>query len=42
MNLLQFPDPVAWYQGAKNAGLEREEVNAFVSAAYSGQSRPTC
>jgi len=33
--LLEFPNPVEWFEGAKNAGLERQEVNAFVSAAYS-------
>lgn len=37
MNLLQFPDPVAWYSGAKQAGLERDEINAFVSMLYSAQ-----
>lgn len=37
MSLLNFPDPVSWYEGAKNAGLEREEVNAFVSMLYSAQ-----
>jgi len=35
MNILQFPDVVGMYQGAKNANLEREEVDAFVSATYS-------
>lgn len=35
MNLISFPDPIAWYQGAKQAGLERDEINAFVSMAYS-------
>lgn len=37
MPLLSFPDPVSWYEGAKNAGLARDEVNAFVSAIYSAQ-----
>lgn len=35
MNLLQFPDVVGMFQGAKTAGLERDEINAFASAAYS-------
>lgn len=35
MNLLQFPDVVAMYQGGKTAGLERDEVNALVSMLYS-------
>jgi len=28
---------VSWYQGAKTAGLERDEINAFVSMLYSAQ-----
>lgn len=36
MGLITLPDPVSMYEGAKNAGLEREEVNAFVSTMYSG------
>ena len=35
MGLLDFPDPVAMFEGGKTANLEREVVNAFVSAAYS-------
>jgi hypothetical protein len=35
MGLMDFPDPVAMFEGAKNAGLEREVANAFVSSAYS-------
>lgn len=35
LNLINFPDPIAWYTGAKQAGLERDEINAFVSMAYS-------
>jgi hypothetical protein len=35
MGLLDFPDPVAMFEGAKNAGLEREVANALVSSAYS-------
>lgn len=35
MGLIDFPDPVSMFEGAKNAGLEREAVNAFVSATYS-------
>jgi len=34
MNLFEF-NPVAMWESGKNAGLEREEINAFVSAAYS-------
>ena len=37
MGLLEFPNPVSWYEGARNAGLERDELNAFVSMAYSAQ-----
>lgn len=37
MNLLSFPDPIAWYSGMKQAGLERDEINAFVSMLYSAQ-----
>ena len=37
MSLLDFPNPVSWYESAKNAGLERDEVNAFVSMYYSAQ-----
>ena len=37
MGLLEFPNPVSWYEGAKNANLERDELNAFVSMAYSAQ-----
>lgn len=37
MGLVSLPDPVSMYEGAKNAGLERDEVNAFVSAIYSAQ-----
>src|SRR6267378_2942724 len=35
MGLIDFPNPVSWYTGAKQAGLERDEINAFVSMAYS-------
>ena len=28
---------MAWYESARNAGLERDEVNAFVSMLYSAQ-----
>ncbi len=37
MNLLSFPDPIAWYSGMKQAGLQRDEINAFVSMLYSAQ-----
>jgi hypothetical protein len=37
MGLLEFPNPVGWYESAKTAGLEREEINAFVSMLYSAQ-----
>ena len=37
MNLLSFPDPISWYTGARQAGLERDEINAFVSMLYSAQ-----
>src|ERR1700684_3771 len=35
MGLLTIPDPVSMYESAKNAGLEREAANSFVSAFYS-------
>jgi hypothetical protein len=35
MGLFTIPDPVSMFEGAKNAGLEREEINALVSAFYS-------
>jgi hypothetical protein len=35
MGLLDFPDPVAMFEGAKNSGLERDSINALLSAAYS-------
>jgi hypothetical protein len=37
MGLLEFPNPVSWYEGAKNAGVERADMNALVSMAYSAQ-----
>lgn len=37
MGLLEFPNPVGWYESGKNAGMERDEVNAFVSMLYSAQ-----
>jgi len=37
MPLLDFPNPVGWYESAKNAGLARDEANAFVSMLYSAQ-----
>ncbi len=35
MGLLDFPNPVAMFEGAKNAGLEREVAEALVSVAIS-------
>jgi hypothetical protein len=35
MGLIDFPDPVAMFEGGKTAGLERDVVNALVSSAYS-------
>jgi hypothetical protein len=35
MGLITIPDPVSMFEGAKTAGLEREIINALVSAAYS-------
>lgn len=35
MSLFNFPDPVSIFESAKNAGLERDVANAFVSSAYS-------
>lgn len=37
MGLITLPDPVGIYESAKNAGFARDEVNAFVSMAYSAQ-----
>ena len=37
MPLLEFPNPVSWFEGAKNAGLERNAANALVSSLYSAQ-----
>jgi hypothetical protein len=37
MGLIDAPNPVAWFEGAKNSGMERDELNAFVSMAYSAQ-----
>src|SRR5579885_3069600 len=36
MALIEF-NPVSWFEGAKTSGLERAELNAFVSIAYSAQ-----
>lgn len=35
MALLEIPNPVGIYESAKNAGLERDVANAFVSAMLS-------
>lgn len=35
MGFIDFPDPISIFEGAKNSGFEREEINAFVSGAYS-------
>jgi hypothetical protein len=35
MGLIDAPDPIAMFEGAKNAGLERDVANAFVSSALS-------
>jgi hypothetical protein len=35
MGLFSIPSPVDMFESAKNAGLERAEINAFVSAMYS-------
>jgi|SRR5580700_3634260 hypothetical protein len=35
MGLVDFPDPIAMFEGAANAKLEREVANALVSSAYS-------
>lgn len=37
MALLEFPNPVSWFEGAKNSELKRDEINAFVSMLYSAQ-----
>lgn len=36
MGIFDAPDPISWYEGAKNSGLERKEIDAFVSSQYSG------
>ena len=35
MGLFTIPDPVSMFESAKNAGLEREIAQAFVSASLS-------
>ncbi len=35
MGLFELPDPVSMFEGAKNAGLERDIANALVSASLS-------
>jgi hypothetical protein len=35
MGLIDFPDPVSMFEGAKTAGLEQKAINALVSTAYS-------
>lgn len=35
-SLFQVPDPVSIFEGAKNAGLERNVANALVSSSLSG------
>ena len=35
MGLIDFPDPVSMFEGAKTQGLEREVINSLMSAAYS-------
>lgn len=35
MGLIDFPDPVSWYESAKNAGLERNAATQVLSSAYS-------
>jgi hypothetical protein len=35
MGLFNIPDPVSIFENAKNAGLQREEINALVSCFYS-------
>lgn len=37
MSLIDFPNPVGWFESAKNAGMARDQINAFVSALYSSQ-----
>ena len=33
--MFEIPNPVAMYEAAKNAGLERDVASAFVSTAFS-------
>jgi hypothetical protein len=35
MGFIDLPDPVSMFEGAKNAGLERDIARSLVSAAYS-------
>jgi len=35
MGLISIPDPVSIYESAKNAGLERQAANSFISVMYS-------
>jgi hypothetical protein len=35
VGLIDLPDPVSIFEGAKTAGLEREVMNSLVSTSYS-------
>src|SRR5579871_4179580 len=35
MGLIDLPDPLSMFEGAKTAGLDREVINALVSSTYS-------
>ena len=37
MGLITLPDPVSMFESAKNAGFQRDNINALVSMAYSAQ-----
>ena len=37
MALIDFPNPVAWFEGVKNDDQRRDMINAAASALYSAQ-----
>ena len=37
MGLIDFPNPVGWFEGVKNDDQRRDMINAAASALYSGQ-----
>lgn len=37
MSLLEFPNPVAWFESAKDENQKRDLINATMSTLYSAQ-----